>query len=400
MSENRPARSAVARHWPLDPKVVFLNHGSFGACPSPVLEHQHELRMRMEREPVSFLVRECEPLLDAARESLAAFVGAAPEDLAFVSNATSGVNAVLRSLELRPGDRLLTTDHAYNACRNALEFVAARSRAVVDVASIQFPNPSEDAVVASILELARPDTRLALIDHVTSPTALVLPVSRIVRELSARGIDTLVDGAHAPGMIPLDLRTIGAAWYTGNCHKWICAPKGSAFLHVRPDRRGITHPAVISHGARGPRSDRDAFRLEFDWTGTHDPTAWMSIPTALGFMGALVPGGWPEVMSRNRALARHARDLLCDRLGVSPAVPDSMQGSMAAVLLPEDMVPAADRRKASDPLGDALNVRYSIEVPVIPVGERGRVIRVSAQLYNAVDEYEFLAEKLAAMRER
>jgi len=352
----------------------------------------------MERQPVSFLVRECEPLLDAARESLAAFVGASPEDLAFVSNATSGVNAVLRSIELRPGDRLLTTAHAYNACRNALELVAARAGAVVDVAPIPFPNPSEEAVVESILALAGPKTRLALIDHVTSPTALVLPIRRIVRELAGRGIDSLVDGAHAPGMLPLDLRAIGAAWYTGNCHKWICAPKGSAFLHVRPDRRGNTHPAVISHGARGPRTDRDAFRLEFDWTGTRDPTAWMSIPKALELMESLVPGGWPEVMRHNRALAAQARDILCNALGVSPAVPDSMQGSMAAVLLPDDVLPAADRRKSLDPLGDALLERYSIEVPIIPLGDNERIVRVSAQLYNASGEYEYLAGKLAGMR--
>ncbi|HKB78984.1 MAG TPA: aminotransferase class V-fold PLP-dependent enzyme, partial [Thermoanaerobaculia bacterium] len=308
--------SSIRGPWLLDPDVVFLNHGSFGATPVDVLAKQDEYRARMEREPVRFLVRELEPLLDAARADLARFVGADSDDLAFVPNATAGVNAVLRSLNFRSGDELLVTTQEYNACRNTLEFVAARSGAAVVVIDLPFPIASADSVVERIVARATPKTRLLLLDHVTSQTALVLPMQQIVAEMSARGIDTLVDGAHAPGMIPLDLRVLGAAWYTGNLHKWVCAPKGAAFLFARPDRRAVTRPIAISHGANSPRTDRSRFHLEFDWTGTFDPTAWLCVADALRFIPSLVAGGWDEVMRRNHELAVQGRDIVAAALGI------------------------------------------------------------------------------------
>ena len=239
----------LAQHWKLDPEITFLNHGSFGACPTRVLARQSELRTQMEGEPLRFFMRELEPLLDAARASLAAFVHAPSSDIAFVNNATAGVNTVLRSLRLEPGDELLTTSHVYNACRNAMEYVAAQCDARVVIAPVPFPIQSPGEVVQSVLERVTPRTRLVLLDHITSPTGLILPIEDILPTLHEKGIDTLVDGAHAPGMIPLDITALGATYYTGNCHKWVCAPKGRR-VPVRPPRPASRYPPALHQPRR------------------------------------------------------------------------------------------------------------------------------------------------------
>ncbi|HZI30862.1 MAG TPA: aminotransferase class V-fold PLP-dependent enzyme, partial [Candidatus Binatia bacterium] len=258
---NRPACNPNL--WGLDREITFLNHGAFGACPRAVLQFQQEMRIRMERQPLQFLVRDLEPLLDQARKRLASFVGGNAENLVFVSNATAGVNTVLRSLSFKRGDELLVTDHEYNASRNALDFVAKPTGARVVTAKVPFPLKSEEEIIAAILERVTPRTRLALLDHATSQTGLIFPVERLVRELTARGIETLIDGAHAPGMVPLDMKKLGATYYTGNCHKWLCAPKSAAFLYVQRDRQKSIRPLVISHGANSPRKDRSRFQIEF-----------------------------------------------------------------------------------------------------------------------------------------
>lgn len=378
--------------WALEPGITFLNHGSFGACPRPVLEVQARLREEMERQPVRFLARELKARLDAARAALAAFVGADPDDLAFVPNATTGVNTVLRSLPLRAGDEILATDHLYPACRQALRAVADATGARVVVARIPFPIGDAGDAVRAVLEAAGPCTRLALVEHVTSPTGLVLPVRRIVGALAARGIDTLVDGAHAPGMVPLDLRTLGAAYYTGNCHKWLCAPKGAAFLHVRRDRQPLIRPLVVSHGAGPAQTDRSRFHLEFDWTGTDDPTPYLAVPEAIRVMGRALPGGWAALMASNRALALEARGILAAALGTDPPCPDDMVGALASLPLPDG---SPHDPPARDGLQAALLDRFRIEVPVIawPAPPR-RLLRVSAQLYNSRADYERLAGAL------
>jgi isopenicillin-N epimerase len=384
--------SPLARHWPLDPSIDFLNHGSFGACPTYVLDAQTQLRARLEGEPVRFMARELEGLLDEARAEVAAFVRCDPDDLAFVPNATTGVNTVLRSLRFAPDDELLTTDHAYNACANALRATGGR----VTVAKIGFPVPSEDHVVEAILAAVTPKTRLALVDHITSPTGLVFPIERIVRGLAERGVDTLVDGAHGPGMVPLALDALGAAYYTGNCHKWVCAPKGAGILHVRRDRQAAIRPVVTSHGANSARTDRSRFRLELDWTGTDDPTAYLCVPEALRFMDGLFENGWLEVMSRNRALALAGRDILAAALGVKAPCPDSMIGSLASLPLPDGSTSEPPRSPLyDDPLQRSLYELERIEVPIAPwPAPPRRLIRISAQLYNSLDQYERLASRL------
>jgi isopenicillin-N epimerase len=364
-----------------------------------VLEHQTELRRRLEREPITFFVRDLEALLDESRAALAGFVGAEVNDLVLVPNATTGVNAVLRSLEFEPGDELLVTDHEYNACRNALNYVAERTGACVVVAKIPFPIASSDSVIEPILAATSKRTTLALIDHVTSQTGLVLPVERIVRELAGRGIDTLVDGAHAPGMIPLDLNAIGAAYYTGNCHKWICAPKGAAFLLVRSDRQDRIRPLVISHGANSPRTDRSRFQIEFGWMGTADPTAGLCIPKALEYVGSLMPGGWPAVLERNRSLALAGREVLCGRLGLPKPCPDGMIGSLASVPIPAAVSSELSKSPLYlDPWQDEMMNRHRIEVPIIPwPAPPKRLLRISAQLYNSLPQYELLGDAVRTL---
>jgi isopenicillin-N epimerase len=385
----RPEAGEMSQYWMLDPAVTFLNHGSFGACPKAVLEVQQQWRDRMERQPLQFLGRDIETLLDQARAELAAFVGAAPEDLAFIPNATTGVNAVLRSLTFAPGDEVLTTNQEYNACRNALNYVAERYGLTVVVAQVPFPLESPDQVVTAVMQKVSPRTRLALVDHVVSQTGLVFPIAQIVRELAERRVETLVDGAHAPGMVPLALQQLGATYYTGNCHKWLCAPKGAAFLYVQRDRQAAIRPLTISHGANANRYDRSRFWLEFDWMGTDDPTAYLSVPTALQFIASLLPDGWSAVMARNRSLALAARQILCSALDIPPPSPPEMMAALATVPLPD-----------GEPLQlqDALLEHYQIEIPIVPYPtSTSRLVRLSAQLYNTLEQYEYLAEALQTL---
>lgn len=386
------------RYWTLDDQVTFLNHGSFGACPIPVQEEQTRFRRQMEREPVRFMVRELPPLLDAAREALATFLRCDAEGLALMPNATTGVNTVLRSLRLQRGDEVLVTDHEYNACRNALNAVAKESGATVVVARIPFPLLSPDEVVAAILERVTSRTKFALVDHVTSATGLILPVEHIAAELASRDVPLLVDGAHAPGMLDLDLArlaAIGVTWYTGNCHKWMCTPKGSAMLYVREDRREGLRPLVISHGANASTALRSRFRLEFDWGGTCDPSAWLAIPKAIEFMGSLCPGGWPELRETNHALAVAGRARIAEAIDVEVPAPESMLGSLASIPLPPGKPGPTTSPNYVDPLGDRLLLDHGIEVPIFPFpAPPSRLLRISAQIYNQPADYERLAALL------
>lgn len=389
-----PAPSELAGHWRLDPEVVFLNHGSYGATPRVVLEAQDALRARMEAEPVRFFGRELEGLLDQGRAEVGRLVNADADDLAFVPNATAGVNAILRSISLSPGDELLTTDHAYNACKNVLDFVAGRAKAKVVVARVPFPIRGPEEVVDAIEAAVSARTRLVMVDHVTSPTALIFPVAEIAKRMRARGVLTLVDGAHGPGMLPVDLEAIDADYYTGNFHKWVCAPKGAAFLWVRRELQEGVVPTLISHGLNATRTDRSKFRLLFDWMGTDDPTPFLCVPAALRFLGGLAPGGLSEVMQRNHALVLRGRDALCRALGVRPPAPDAMLGSIASVVLPKSHDSGIDLR-GEDRMQRVLADAHQVRVPVFPwPTTEHRLLRISAQLYNADAQYTYLAEKV------
>ena len=399
--------------WALDPDVRYLNHGSFGATPRAVLQRQTELRDQLEAQPVAFYLDALEPLLDASRDTLAALLHADAADLVFVANATTGVNTVLRSASLRAGDRVLTTDHAYRACANALDAVAADTGAVVDVVSLPLPFASPDALVDAILDGVRPQTRLAMLDHVTSATGVVLPIPALVAALEARGVATLIDGAHAPGMLDLDLSALGASWYVGNAHKWLCAPKGAGFIWSRADQHATLRPLVISHGASLQDGRRPRLHTLFDWAGTVDPTPWICVGTAIEEMARLghqiaaaspnvadtgaptIASGWQALRAHNRALTLAGRDLLCEALEVAPLVPDACIGSLAVVALPPDPHPPSGNPYRPHRLQIQLRERFGIEVPIVTwPAWPGRMVRISGQAYVSRGDLDALAEAL------
>jgi isopenicillin-N epimerase len=388
--------------WRLDPDVTFLNHGSFGACPLPVLEAQRAMIDELEREPIAFLWTHFFERLDAARLEFAAFLNADPEGLVFVPNATTGVSTVLRSLRFESGDELLTTNHEYNAILNAEAEVTRPAGARVVMAELPLEIESDAQALETILAAVTPRTRLAVLSHVTSPTATILPVADIVRELDARGIDTLVDAAHAPGMLPIEVDALGAAYWTANGHKWLCGPKGSGVLHVRADRRDRIHPLVISHGFNDLRSGRPRLWKEFDWTGTGDPTPYLALPVALRTIQALHPGGWPGVMRANHELVVEGRRRTAEALGVTPSIPESMLGSMAMIRLPIPPLPDTE----IDALKASIVAEDRIEVPIhgwpVPAARAtpdalpsAVVTRISAQRYNEPADFDRSADVLA-----
>ncbi|HUQ06755.1 MAG TPA: aminotransferase class V-fold PLP-dependent enzyme [Kofleriaceae bacterium] len=376
----------------LDPGVLHVNHGSFGACPRAVLEHQAAVRARMEAATMRWFVLHHTAALDAARADVAAFLGCDPDGLVFVPNATHGVATALANLRLEAGDEVLTTDHEYRACRNAVDRAAAAAGARVVVAPITLPARDPDAVVAALLERCTSRTRVVLVDHVTSPTALVLDVAALAAGLP-KGATLLVDGAHAPGQLELAVAQTGAAFYTGNFHKWVCAPKGSGFLWVAPEHRDGFRPLVTSHGATLPTSaERSRFRLEHDWTGTHDPSPYLSVPVAIDTVARL-GGGWPRVRERNRTLARAMRDDLAEALGADPIdqTPGPPRTSMAAIAV--ELPAGADNLSVERTL-----LERGTEVPIVShPGAPWPLVRVSAHLYNRRSDATRLAAALLAV---
>ncbi len=391
-----PAPSPLADRWAIDPEIVYLNHGSFGACPREVLAAQSRLRERMERELVRFFVEDYDALIDASRRALGELIGASAEDLVFLPNATTGVTAALTNLapRLEPGDEILVNDHEYPGCLNNVKRIASTARASVVSVPLPFPVKSPDQIEELILARVTGRTRVALLSHITSPTATIMPVERIAGELERRGVVVILDGAHAPGQVTgLNVPRLGGSFYTANCHKWLCAPKGAAFLWVRSDRQKDFRPLVLSNFAEKPKPGRKHLLTEFDYIGTSDYTPYITVGDAIRVVGGLVPGGWPEVSRRNHDLALKGRDVLCRALGVEPPVPDAMLGSMASIPLPP-APPGTRSTRYHDPLQDALVDRHRIQVPVWSGGGK-RLFRISAQLYNSLEQYESLAGALS-----
>jgi isopenicillin-N epimerase len=368
---------AIRHAWRLDPGFVTVNHGSFGATPKCVLAEQDNWRRRMEAQPTQFMGTVLPGALRDAAGRLAQFLGASGDDIAFVDNATSGCNAVLRSLSLQPDDEVLVLDHGYGAVRNTVRFVTERAGARMTEAAIPFPHVTADGLLSAVVTALGSRTRLLVIDHVTSGSALVMPLDRIIAACHAVGVPVLVDGAHGPGHIDVDLNHLGADWYTGNCHKWLCAPKGCAFLWTSAARQSETHPTVISHGfGKG-------YLQEFDWTGTRDPSAFLSVGAALDFHSRL---GGPALRNRNIALAVEAAALVARRLNTE-TLDTECAGAMRLVRLPVgqdlDWTPLRARLLAA-----------GTDAPVHAIG--GALwLRLSAFAYNELEDYARLADIVA-----
>ena len=381
-------------HWWLDPAITYLNHGTVGATPRVVLAAQQAWQRHIEAQPAAFLFRELmrltpdqpgQPrlLLRQAADAVGAFLGARGDDLVFVDNATTGINAVLRSIALAPGDEIVVLDQAYGAVVRAAEFVARAAGARVVVAATPFP-PADDASAAYVGAVERvltPRTRLAVIDHIASETALLLPIAAMTAACRARGVPVLVDGAHAPGAIALDIETVGADWYVANLHKWAFAPRACGLLWVAPARRAALHPPVISWGLDV------GLVQEFEWTGTRDPSAMLAAPDGIAFMRDTL--GVDAMRAWNHDLVWRMAHRLAARWGQPFTTPEAMVGCMACVALTERI--AALGAPAVPALKDWLFHERRIEAQVLAL--RGRPhVRLAAQVYNDESDYERLAE--------
>ena len=368
----------------LRPDVTFLNHGSFGACPGPVFARYQALQRELENQPVEFLGRRLHDLLAEARAALAGFVGAGADDLVFASNATTALNIVARSLALGPGDEVLTCDHEYGALDRTWRFLARKRGFRYVRQPLPLPLREPDDVVAAIWNGRTAATRVLFLSHITAPTALTLPVAELVALARDAGIITIIDGAHAPGQIDLDLDHLGADFYAGNCHKWMMAPKGAAFLHARREGQELVEPLVVSWGYEAQQPGPSRFIDEQEWTGTRDPSAWLTVPAAIAFMA---DNDWEQQRRRCREMLRNFRRRYHQMTGLAPICPERGEWfrQMAAVPLPSDCDGQA--------LKSSLYDRFRVEVPVVELNGV-EYLRASAQGYNQPEDYDRLLHGL------
>lgn len=376
----------LATHFNLDPEVVFLNHGSFGACPRPVFEAYQRWQLELERQPVAFLGRRVTELMAGARAALAEYLGVAAQEVVFFPNPTTAGNMVIRNLALQPGDEVLTTDHEYGALERTWRFYCAQTGAHYRPRTVPFPVTTPDAFVEHLWAGVTERTRVLFISHLTSPTALIFPVAELCRRARAAGILTIVDGAHVPGHLPLNLAELGADLYLGACHKWLCAPKGSAFVYARREAQPWLKPLVVSWGWEAEAPGETPFIDWHEWQGTRDPAAFLATPAAIAFQAA---HDWGQVRAACHALARETRTAINALTGLAPFSPDSEMwfGQMAAAELPAEVDVAALKTRLYDD--------YRIEVPVFRWNGRP-VVRFSFQAYNTAADG---AALVAALRQ-
>jgi len=373
--------------WGLDPSIVFLNHGSFGATPKSILATQARWRSTMEEDPVYFTMEILPQMIRNSAERLATFLHTSSEQLVFVDNATTGVNAVLRSLlpVLRPSDEIVTTSHVYGAVWQTLQYLRDSTGVRLVTAEVPFPISHNDEVINAVKSALTPATKLVVIDHITSPTGILFPIEEIIRICQENEIYTLIDGAHAPGNVPINLDTLQPSWYTGNCHKWMCAPKGTAFLWTSKEMAPFTHPTVISHHYKA------GFIPEFDWTGTKDLTSVLCLPDVLDLITEW--GGVEEITRKNKELLLKGRTILTTAFGKDAPAPESFLTTMATLPLPFEISP---NEEAKMQLNSKLRKERSIQLPFMPFNNK-MWFRISAFLYNTEHEYQYLAESLPTL---
>jgi isopenicillin-N epimerase len=362
----------------LDPEVVFLNHGSYGACSRPVFARYQAWQLELERQPVEFLGRRVEELFAEARAGLAAYVGARADDLVFVENTTAGINIAARALGLRPGDEVLSTDLEYGALNFMWERLCAQTGARYVRAPVRLPTSGADEIADAVWAHAGPRTRAVFVSHLTSASALVLPAEELCRRAREAGIVSIVDGAHVPGQLPLDVESFGADVYVGNCHKWLCAPKGSAFLWVRPELQSSIEALSVGWGF----GEDSSFLTRNERQGTRDPAAYLAVPDAIAWQAE---HGWDEQRARCHGLALAARERLAELTGLEPLAPPELLGQMIAAPLPAGL--DADALKAR------LYDEFRIEIPVLTRGDE-RFLRASFQGYNDESDLEALVAAL------
>jgi isopenicillin-N epimerase len=370
----------------LDPDVVFLNHGSFGACPRPVFERYQALQRELERQPVEFIGRRLRGLLAEARAVLGEYLNAGADDVVYVSNVTTALNIAARSLPLEPGDEILTTDHEYGALDRTWTFVAEHRGAKLVIRQLPVPLSDPEAVVEAIWAGVTLRTRVVFLSHITSPTAVILPIAQLIARARAAGIWTVIDGAHAPGQIDIDLRQLDVDFYGGNCHKWLSAPKGAGFLYVRPALQHLIEPVVVSWGWRPSDPGPSPFVDEIERQGTHDPSAYVSVPAAIEFQRAR---DWGSVRQECHELVRLARQGMFELTGVPPLVEDDPRWFAQMATLP---LPPCDTAALKQRLYD----EYRIEVPIAHWRETPAV-RVSVQGYNTRADIERLLEAVGKL---
>ncbi len=387
-------RISEPARFPIREGLIQLNNGSYGCCPEAVGVAQRELQRRLEADPVRFFKSDLEFYSDDTREALGKFVNVRAEDLVLVSNGTFAVATVLNNLELAPGDEILVTDHEYMATMNELGKICRATGAVVTVAKVPFPNVTPQAVIESVVAAMTDRTKLVMVSHIASASALVLPVKEIVAAANERGILSFVDGAHTPGQIALDISDIDPTWYAASCHKWLATPKGTGFIYTSPNRQDGFKPMVLSCREHEARADRKAYLCDFDYVGTNDYTGNLVVPVAIAHMGSQMAGGWDELRQRNHDLVVHGAKLICEAIGIDQQVPESMIGTMVGIPLPGVCEPGA---LMGEGLWDRLYLNHGIQVPIWDLpGVHGRVMRVSCQLFNTVGDFEKLAGALRA----